>query len=286
MSFALEMADSRILAGRPPLEDLIGFRGRMAWVIDGATSRSRVRVAPEHPSDGAWLVARLDAQLQRLHEAREPLQDVLAEAIASVREQAQQEWVGEPEVAPSAAIALTAMRSPGVIEYAVLADCTFATHLDGAAFVVTDERPDADNAGRLEHLSNLLEEHGFTAAMEILRPSLVERRVRAMNSSAPDGYWVASIDPVAANEALTGSVEIAPGASWWLLSDGMARCVELFELYDWDSFVMDRGFDLEQVERDVLEAEHNDPEARRIPRFNISDDKAAARLTWRRTEGS
>lgn len=280
MSFSIGMAESQVLPGRPPLEDRIGHHGTMAWVIDGATSRSPVRVAPDHPSDGAWLVARLDEELRHRHDSRDPLTDVLAEAISGVRERARREWVGEPEVAPSAALALTAMRSPGVIDYAVLADCTFATSVDGAAFVVSDDRPDADNAGRLEQLSGLLEDHSFAAAMEILRPSLVERRLRAMNRRSPDGYWVASIDPAAAHESLTGSVEIGPTTSWWLLSDGMARCVDLFGFYDWDSFVSQQGFDLERVARDVVTAELADPEARRVPRFNISDDKAAARFTW------
>jgi hypothetical protein len=280
VTVSITIEESKTLHGRPPLEDLIGTQGTMAWVIDGATSRSTVRVAPDHPSDGAWLVARLDEQLRRLHGSEQPLSDILQESIAAVADCARREWIGEPEVPPSAALALTAMREPGRLEYAVLADCTFATDVNGRAFVVSDDRPDADNSGRLSRLTNLLEEHSFDAAIEILRPSLIERRLQAMNRKGPSGYWVASTNPLAANEAIYGAVEVVPGGYWWLLSDGMARCVDLFRLYDWDSFVDLHGFDLEKVLRDVLEVEHRDPEARVFPRLNISDDKAAARLTW------
>ncbi len=279
MSITLE--EVKVVPGRLPLEDRIGSQGNMAWVIDGATARSLVRVAPDHPSDGVWLVDRLDSELRSLADSHAPLQELLAEAISGVARRAASEWIGQPEVPPSAALALTAMRSPGAVEYLVLADCTFATATTDSAFVVSDGRPDADIAERHQKLTTLLKERSFEEAMAVLRPELVERRVRAMNQHVPDGYWVASIDPAAAAEAITGSTEIAPGKPWWLLSDGMARCVDLFGLYSWESFVTRQGFDLETVAHDLLKVEESDPEANAFPRFNISDDKAAARLTWR-----
>lgn len=276
----VRLEEATVLPGRPPLEDRIGTSGAAAWVLDGATTRSLVRVAPDHPSDGVWLVDRLDAELRKRGDSRLPLKELLAESIAGVAARAREEWAGEPEVPPSAAIALTAMRVPGIVEYAVLADCSFVAGRDGAPLVVTDGRPDADIGGRLRQLTELLEHHSFEEAIDILRPSLVERRLQAMNRHVPDGYWVASIDPSVADEALTGHIEIGRGGHWWLLSDGMARCVELFGLYSWESFIADQGFDLEAVARDLVAVEADDPEARAFPRLNISDDKAGARLAW------
>jgi hypothetical protein len=269
-----------LTVGKEPLEDAIGFENEFAWVIDGATSLASTRAAPESVSDATWLVARLDAEIRRRSTSLAPLTDVLAECIGALSEHAAREWVSEPEIPPSAAIALSAVRPDGRLEYAVLADCSVVSQVGRAPFVVTDDRADAGNSAARDLLAELVVTMPFTDALEQVRPLLLERRKTGMNIDAPGGYWVVALDDEAARHALTGVIDISPGQPWWLLSDGLSRCVDLFNLFDWRDFVSSRGFDLGRIRDELIAFEEQDADARAFPRWNISDDKAGARFSW------
>lgn len=266
--------------GSAPLEDAIGAQGVLAWVIDGATSLAATRAAPDAASDGTWLVGRLEEELRERSTSLAPVTEVLAECIVAVRGHAEREWVAEPEIPPSAAVAVTSVRPGGVLEYAVIADCSLVTRIDDAPFVVTDDRADAGNTAAMGMLSELVGTVPFGEAMQQVRPLLLERRRSAMNRDTPDGYWVVALDERAVEHALTGTVELSPGQSWWLMSDGLSRCVDLFGQLTWDEFTTGRGHDLARILRDLIDFEHGDPEAVRFPRWNIADDKAGARFSW------
>lgn len=266
--------------GNAPLEDAIGAQGTLAWVIDGATSLAATRAAPDSASEGTWLVGRLEEELRQRSTSQAPVTEVLAECIVAVRGHAEREWVSEPEIPPSAAVAVTSVRPDGVLEYAVIADCSLVTRVDDAPFVVTDDRADAGNTAAMGMLSELVGTVPFGEAMQQVRPLLLERRRSAMNRDTADGYWVVALDERAVEHALTGTVELSPGQPWWLMSDGLSRCVDLFGQLTWDEFTTQRGHDLDRVLRELIDFEHGDPEAVRFPRWNIADDKAGARFTW------
>jgi hypothetical protein len=266
--------------GQEPLEDAIGAQHSLAWVIDGATSLSETRVAPSAASDGTWLVTHLEEELRKRSTSLAPLTDILAECILALKGHAAREWTAEPEIPPSAAVALSAVRTDGSLEYAVLADCSLVTRVDDAPLVVTDDRADAGNAAAMELLGDLVGTVAFDAAMKQVRPLLLDRRRTAMNQDAPDGYWVVALDERATEHAMTGTVELVPGQSWWLLSDGLARCVDLFGQFGWEEFTTRHGFDLDRVMRNLVKFERGDSEAVRFPRWNIADDKAGARFSW------
>lgn len=267
--------------GNEPLEDAIGTQGSLAWVIDGATSLAATRAAPDASSDGTWLVAKLEEELRKRTTSLAPVTDLLAECIIALRESAEREWVAEPEIPPSAAVALSAIRADGSLEYAVLADCTFVTRNDGEPLVVTDDRADAGNTAAMAMLTDLVGKVPFRDAILQVRPLLLDRRRTAMNRDTADGYWVVALDERAVDHALTGTVEIFPGQPWWLMSDGLSRCVDLFGQLSWDEFTTDRGLDLDRLVRELVRFEQDDPEAVRFPRWNIADDKAGACFAWR-----
>jgi hypothetical protein len=269
-----------LAVGNAPLEDAIGAHDSLAWVIDGATSLAATRAAPDAESDGTWLVARLEEELRKRSSSLAPVTDLLAECIVALRGHAEREWVAEPEIPPSAAVAVSAIRGDGSLEYAVLADCSFVTRVDGEPFVVTDDRADDGNTAAMEMLSGLVGNIPFTEAIHQIRPLLLERRRAAMNRDIPDGYWVVALDEHAVEHALTGTIELAPEQPWWLLSDGLSRCVDLFRQLNWEEFTTGRGLDLDRLLRELIEFEHGDPEAVRFPRWNIADDKAGGRFTW------
>jgi len=276
----IKVHEIALAVGNQPLEDAIGTQNDLAWVIDGATSLSKTRAATDSASDGTWLVTRLEKELQERSTSLAPLTDILAECIIALRGHAEREWTAEPEIPPSAAVALSAVRTSGSLEYAVLADCSLVTVVDGAPFVVTDNRADDGNVAAMEKLTALVGTVPFDDAIQQVRPLLLDRRRTAMNRNSPDGYWVVALDERAAEHALTGTVELVPGQPWWLLSDGLSRCVDLFGQFGWEEFTTTHGLDLDRVLRELVEFEHGDPEAVRFPRWNISDDKAGARLSW------
>jgi hypothetical protein len=93
----------------------------------------------------------------------------------------------------------------------------------------------------------------------------------------PDGFWVASTDPAAAQHALTGTVARDGLQRAAVLSDGATRLVDRFGLVDWPSFLTilaQQGPDA--IIAQVRAAEHSDPDGRRWPRGKRHDDASAA----------
>ncbi|MFC7326820.1 protein phosphatase 2C domain-containing protein [Marinactinospora rubrisoli] len=188
-----------------------------AFVLDGATAPPGVDTGCRHGV--RWLVAQLagalTAELAADPPGREhPLADLLAAAIERTRAAHGPGCdLGNPD-SPSSTVALVRRTGPG-FDYLLLADSAalFRTP-DGAITAVTDDR--------LDHLPG-----GRPYSLELVRA--------ARNS--PGGFWVASTDPRAAHEAVTGSVRSADGR-FALLTDGVTRLVEYYG-HRWDA-VWDR----------------------------------------------
>lgn len=172
-------------------------------VLDGVTSPPQVPTGCVH--DPVWLVRTLGAALAHRLSAPGPpqLTQVLADAITAVRAAHGGTCdLSHPE-SPSATVVLLRER-PDLVDYLVL--CDSALVLSGPdrqiSRVVTDDR---------------------TAAMRgLTRAEVAERRNR------PGGFWVASTDPRAATEALTGAVPRAQLTSVFACTDGVSRLVDHF----------------------------------------------------------
>ena len=97
-----------------------------------------------------------------------------------------------------------------VLDYLLLADSTLVIeHVDGTFRPITDDRG-ADLPGP--------------------KPYTVEFVSSRRNQ--PDGFWVASNDPAAAYEAISGSVNVSSVRSVGLFTDGVTRLNEWFG-YSW-----------------------------------------------------
>ena len=93
----------------------------------------------------------------------------------------------------------------------------------------------------------------------------------------PDGFWVASTDPAAAQHALTDTAPRAGLHRAAVLSDGATRLVDRFSLLDWPSFLnilAEQGPDA--IIAQVRAAEGSDPDGQRWPRGKRHDDASAA----------
>ncbi len=197
---------------RPPAvnEDLVLSGPDFVVVLDGATAGKGIDSGCRHTV--AWLVQRLGRQLALplLTGSTAPLADLLADAIAALgREHADTCDLTNPD-SPSSTVAMIRAGSDDV-EHLVLADSPVVTRSPaGVVSVHHDNRID------------LLPEYTLEAV----------RRLR----NQPGGFWVASTEPKAAYEAVTGTTDRAEVELVAVLSDGAARYVERYG-HSWDDLL-------------------------------------------------
>jgi len=197
---------------RPPAvnEDLVLTGPDFVVVLDGATAPPGVDSGCRHTV--AWLVGQLATRLAPplLSRSSAPLTDLLAEAITAVRAaHADTCDVTNPD-SPSSTVSMLRIR-PDHVEHVVLADSPIIVRSSAGALTVhSDDRID------------LLPEHSLAAV----------RRLR----NQPGGFWVASTEPEAAYQALTGTTDRADVDVVVVLTDGASRYTERYG-HSWDDLV-------------------------------------------------
>ena len=190
---------------RPPSgvnEDLVLTGPDFVVVLDGASAPEGVDSGCRHSV--AWLVSRLATQLATplLTHSPAPLTDLLADAITGVRAlHANTCDLTNPD-SPSSTVAMVRV-FPDHVEHLVLADSPIVMRSPaGAITVYSDDRID-------------------------LLPDRSLETVRRLRNRA-GGFWVASTEPKAAYEAVTGSTDRADVEAIAVLTDGAARYSERY----------------------------------------------------------
>jgi len=177
-----------------------------AVVLDGATAPDGVESGCIH--DVTWLVNHLAAAITRcMLTTGDDLAGTLALAIAETcTAHAATCDLANPDSPSSTAAIIRAHGSE--LDYLVLGDSPVVVRTPGG-----DLRAISDD--RLSHLPG-----GRPYSREL---------VRSLRNQ-PGGFWVASTDPEAAYQAVTGSV---PFAEAGMFTDGVSRLVEIYG-YDWE----------------------------------------------------
>jgi len=272
-----ECLDAVDEAGNSASEDLSGTAGRLAWVLDGASSVFPVRdkVTAEDSSDARWLVERIAKHLEGLAGEKGPLRSLVAQAIQRTAADAGREWITEAvDVPPSAALGV--VRQVGrSTEYLLLADVSIVMRTHGGYVELIDHRVDVVNEpARVAMAEKLaLPEATFATAIEHTRPFLADARRTGMNRDG--GYWVASVDKAAVDHAVVGVVDGVQEIV--LASDGFMRGVHLFGLFTLEDLF---SKPLPEMAAAVREQERADPDTRTFPRWSVRDDICARRLVW------
>lgn len=272
-----QVLDSLQQGGKDVCEDRIGVSGSLAWVIDGATPLSDTRLT-DSASDAAWLAERLDYHLRALSREtgeNQTLTMITEQLFALVARDAANEWMGEPESPPSAALGL--VRNHGTyIDYLVLADVT--VHVSPHGPTVSDDRVEASTRDSMALLrEELSRTHEHETAMQIVRPSLLASRVADMNR--PGGYWVASTDPESAKHAICGRVPSRADTRVLMCTDGFSRAWNTFPHFSDAGEVVVSAHSAREVLERIRNEESADVECVRYPRWNVHDDAAVLILT-------
>jgi hypothetical protein len=162
---------------------------------------------------------------------------------------------------PSATVAIL-QEQPEAVDCLVLGEATILLDESAGIRVVTDDR--LEHVAAVQH--SAMHQHATGSAdHDRSFAELVTEQRRHRNH--PDGFWVASADPAAAQHALTDTVPRDGLERAAVLSDGATRLVDRFGLLDWPSFLDVLAEQRpDAIIQQVRAAEDSDPEGRRWPR--------------------
>ncbi|GGO62596.1 hypothetical protein GCM10012289_07630 [Nonomuraea cavernae] len=256
-------------------EDFVGATPDAVVVLDGAGHPARLQTGCVHSV--AWYTRMLGSSLLGMLAVNDrPLADMLAESIKTVASLHSSSCDLAHPGSPSATVLLL-RRTPDSLDWLVLADSVLVLdmHTTAEPMVISDNRLESVADGlrtRLDSLPTGSSDH------EQERYAFVEALLRHRNRDG--GYWVASADPQAAENALTGSVPTDAVRATALLSDGASRLVDLFGLASWRRLldILENEGPAELINQ-VRTAEGTDPHGARWPRSKAHDDATVA--YWR-----
>jgi hypothetical protein len=267
----LVVLDSIPAKTRQPNEDFVAATPDAVVLLDGAGTPAGSESGCVHGV--GWFVRRLGSALlaSLMRDDDLDLQECLALSIADVGSLHADTCDLAHPGGPSATVVAVKVQQDA-LDYLVLADSVLVLDLSTELRVVTDDHEaqigrqlraqmDAWPNGTPEH------ERAHREYVENLRA----------HRNRPGGFWVASTDPEAAGQALTGSVPQAHVNAAAALSDGASRFVDRFGIATWDDVlkILERQGPRELL-RQVREAENSDPRGSRWPRGKTHDDATVA----------
>ncbi|MEU3167265.1 protein phosphatase 2C domain-containing protein [Streptosporangium sp. NPDC006930] len=266
----LSLATEPAYANRPN-EDFIGTTSDAVVLLDGAGTPAGLKTGCSHGV--AWYAHTLGSTLlAAVTQSSGALTEILAESIKNVASLHDFTCDLVHAGSPSATVSMV-RRTGDVLEWLVLADSAVVLDTDTAEpTVICDDRVNQIGSryrALMDSLPGGSPEHAeaFRGYVETLRD----------HRNRDGGFWVASVDPLAAEQALTGAVPVDQVRAVALLSDGATRLVDRFALVSWRQLldILDQDGPDELICR-VRQAEHSDPNSSRWPRGKVHDDATAA----------
>jgi hypothetical protein len=250
-------------------EDGWGVHGRFAWIVDGATGVSGVRLT-SGGSDAAWLAGLISERLQAYAPSEIVLQTVERDLEAAFAGVAGEQLAADEAVAPSACLGLIEFREAESgyfhVRGSFLGDVVALVPGREGVARWTDER--AKPFERLTLAS--LRKGGGGEISEETRAQILENR---MSLNRPDGYWVVHPRRPWAGHELTFEAEVEAGRPIVLATDGFMRLVDVFGAYTdetlYDALAMG-GAPALMAELRGLETEEGSLDS--CPRVKVHDD--------------
>ncbi len=277
MAFEILQRESHGAGPEGHNEDRCGARGKLAWVIDGATDIHDGPLTGDR-TDAAWLASTADALLADGTGAEAPS---LGTVVDNLTGEIAAHFAAEASRPPRhrwehpAAAALFVRLEANQLEWLSIGDCALVTRSPhGGLSTVNVGGPNAGDRIAAEKLRQRAAEVGAMSAAErrrLMQPQLRAYRQRAQN--LPGGYAVLSIDRPPAELIVSGAFDIAPGAEILLATDGLMRLIEVFDRYDAESLLdaaTSRG--VAALLGELRAIEEADSDCTEAPRLKTSDD--------------
>lgn len=248
-------------------------------VLDGLSAPKDLPMGCVHGTP--WFVRQLGTNLINLIGDEEvSLREALRRAIAVVNDLHRDTCALDQEAVPASTVVMIRERGR-FLDYLVLSDNVLVLDLGTAGIeTIVDKRVEETAA---EEMQAALQGPTGTPehAARVSKLVSVQRHLR----NTPGGYWVAATNPAAADEAITGSVELARVRQAALLTDGASRLVDSFGILTWaDLLTLLRTEGPATLIARTREAELSDPTGERWPRFKRSDDATAAYVSIGQSE--
>ncbi|MFG1697472.1 protein phosphatase 2C domain-containing protein [Nonomuraea sp. NPDC049309] len=261
--------------GRPN-EDFAAVTADAAVLLDGAGTPAGSESGCSHGV--AWYARTLGSSLlaAMTQKPNETLPELLAGEIKAVAGLHEDTCDLAHPGSPSATVVML-RRTDDALEWLVLADSSLILDTGGTTdpMVICDDR-EAQVGARYRKAMDALD--SGTPEHQKAHREYVET-LRA-HRNRDGGFWVAATDPLAADQALTGTVPQEAVRTAVLLSDGASRLVDRFHLATWRQTLdlLDQEGPAALISR-VRAAEHSDPTGARWPRGKTFDDATVVTLS-------
>jgi hypothetical protein len=252
-----------------PNEDGLVVTAHMAAVLDGATVRTDTGCIHSVP----WFVENLAGSLAAHREISpaEALAAAITETAAAHSDTCDLNHPGTP----SAALAIVQAHGDS-LRYLVLGDVTLALETTDGVRIITDNRVDRTAVAE-RAAADALPADSRQKAEALVRMKHAELAAR----NVPGGFWVAAADPAAVSHSLTGEIPWPAICRGALLTDGAARAVSPFKIYDWPGiFSVLTADGPSTLIRQVRTTEDADPAGNLHPRNKVHDDATVASITF------
>ncbi|GIH62225.1 protein phosphatase 2C domain-containing protein [Microbispora siamensis] len=256
-----------------PNEDFIGATADAVVLLDGASIPPGVTSSCSHSV--RWYSHTLGSTLlAEMTQSAGPLPELLAQGIKHVTSLHDFTCDLAHGGSPSATVIML-RHTADHLDWLVLGDSTLILDTrTSEPIVICDDRLEqvaAPHRVRLDSLRGGTHEHAEA------RREYVETLGTYRNRDG--GFWVASTDPLAADQALTGTIPTNQVHAAALLTDGAADAVNRYHLTTWQQLLNVLAQDgPAELMRRVRTAERVDPHGERWPRSKTHDDATAAHI--------
>lgn len=272
MTLPFEVVATCSLTERDRSEDAWGCAGRFAWVIDGASP-----LRPGGTSDTVAYVARLEAALVDGASRATSVHELLDHAHRSTTDPI---WQGCPgDELPSAAIGLLHHGDAGRVDVALLGDVTIVSTRPAVHW--HDDRIEPLDEAVVERLAGLTRAGMSTIEARSAVSEQLRSNRRRLNTEG--AYWVLAPDPQPDRDpvaqAIRHHVDVTPGSTFLLVTDGFARAVDVLDITGWQELAaMSDDASLAAIGQEIRYRERSDPELFRFPRLGKHDDATAVSI--------
>lgn len=276
MVSGVELLDAVTAAGSANRanEDGWGARGRVVWVIDGATGLGDSPLL-DAPSDAAWLASRMNAAFGELADAgQDDPQRILATAAERIAAAFAAERTRSPEQRyeiPTAAVLLAVFHDM-YVDIAELGDCRIYVRPGNDAIV------EAGGTAHGRALERANADRVATGASTLRTPAVLELLREVRNRANTDaGYWVFAPDPEPVRRSRRHRLGWGSGAHALFATDGFDALCEDYRRYSpADLLAAARARGLAPLIDELRGIERvEDPQRTAYPRFKVSDDATA-----------